>query len=101
MIIFGTKGYLYTLAMLTLVCGRCGNPAAHSLKKRVTKFSLFFIPLFPISTKYVTQCTFCGAGQQISKEQADQLLAQGAQPQQGYGQPAAQPAGQDHQHPTA
>ncbi|SHL57747.1 zinc-ribbon domain-containing protein [Actinacidiphila paucisporea] len=97
MIVFGTKGYLYTLAMITLVCGRCGNPAAHSLKKRVTKFSLFFIPLFPISTKYVTQCTFCGAAQQLSKEQADQLLASAQQPQQQYGQPAVH----DHQHPTA
>ncbi|WP_327289791.1 zinc-ribbon domain-containing protein [Streptomyces sp. NBC_01198] len=102
MIIFGTRGYLYTLAMITLVCGRCGNPAAHSLKKRVTKFTLFFVPLFPISTKYVTQCTFCGAAQQLSKEQAEQLQAgvQG-QPQQQYGQPAAQPSGHDHQHPTA
>lgn len=102
MIIFGTRGYLYTLAMITLVCGRCGNPAAHSLKKRVTKFTLFFVPLFPISTKYVTQCTFCGAAQQLSKEQAEQLQAQTgpqAQPQQAYGQPAAQPS--DHQHPTA
>jgi hypothetical protein len=99
MIIFGTKGYLYTLAMITLVCGRCGNPAAHSLKKRVTKFSLFFVPLFPINTKYVTQCTFCGAAQQLSKEQAEQLQASAQQPQQQpqYGQPAVH----DHQHPTA
>ncbi|MFD6726538.1 zinc-ribbon domain-containing protein, partial [Streptomyces sp. NPDC060131] len=56
MIIFGTKGYLYQLAILTLVCGRCGNPAAHTLRKRVTKFTLFFVPLFPFSTKYATQC---------------------------------------------
>ena len=97
MIIFGTKSYLYALAMLTLVCGRCGNPAAHSLKKRVIKFSLFFVPLFPLNTKYLMQCTFCGAAQQISKEQADQLLAMPAgQPQQ---QPAA-PAAQNQQYPT-
>lgn len=103
-IIFGTKGYLYTLAMMTLVCGRCGNPAAHTLKKQVTKFTLFFVPLFPITTKYVTQCTFCGAAQQLAKEQAEQLQAQAvahAQPQQGYGMPAGQPSGHDHQHPTA
>lgn len=98
MIIFGTRGYLYQLAILTLVCGRCGNPSAHTLRKRVTKFTLFFVPLFPISTKYATQCTFCGAEQRIEKEQAEQLLAQvapaagpGAAPvtpgygQQGYG----------------
>jgi hypothetical protein len=99
MIIFGTKTYLYTLAMLTLVCGRCGNPAAHSLKKRVVKFSLFFVPLFPINTKHITQCTFCGAAQQITKEQAEQLQAvPGGQPQH---QPAGAPAIADHQHPGA
>jgi hypothetical protein len=97
MIIFGTKTYLYTLAMLTLVCGQCGNPAAHALKKRVVKFSLFFVPLFPINTKHLTQCTFCGAAQQITKEQAAQLQAAPAgQPQQ-----QAAPAMPNHQHPTA
>ncbi|MFD8154316.1 zinc-ribbon domain-containing protein [Streptomyces sp. NPDC001046] len=92
MIIFGTKGYLYQLAILTLVCGRCGNPAAHTLRKRVTKFTLFFVPLFPISTKYQTQCTFCGAEQKLTKEQAEQLQAQDASGPggQAYGQPQQQ-----------
>ncbi len=101
MIIFGTKGYIYQLAILTLVCGHCGNPSAHTLRKRVTKFSLFFVPLFPISTKYTTQCTFCGAQQKITKEQADQLLAQNAAGGQGgqpYGQqPQMQPGQQPYQ----
>ncbi|MEU8649322.1 zinc-ribbon domain-containing protein [Streptomyces sp. NPDC048737] len=93
MIIFGTKGYLYQLAILTLVCGRCGNPSAHTLRKRVTKFTLFFVPLFPISTKYTTQCTFCGAEQKLVKEQAEHLQAQaaGGQGGQAYGQPQQQP----------
>ncbi|MFI6687059.1 zinc-ribbon domain-containing protein [Streptomyces sp. NPDC050485] len=86
MIIFGTRRYLYQLAMLTLVCGNCGNPAAHTLRKYVTKFTLFFVPLFPFSTKFRTQCTFCGLEQQITKEQADALLAQPVAPQQTYGQ---------------
>lgn len=92
-ILFGTKGYLYQLAILTLVCGQCGNPAAHTLRKRVTKFTLFFVPLFPISTKYTTQCTFCGAEQKVTKEQAEQLQAQaaGGQGGQQYGQPQQQP----------
>ncbi|MFE7130148.1 zinc-ribbon domain-containing protein [Streptomyces sp. NPDC057638] len=78
MIIFGTKGYLHQLAILTLVCGSCGNPAAHTLRRRVTKFTLFFIPLFPVSTKYSTQCTFCGAEQKLTQQQSDQLMAQHA-----------------------
>ncbi|MFC5637993.1 zinc-ribbon domain-containing protein [Streptomyces bullii] len=93
MIIFGTKGYLYQLAILTLVCGRCGNPAAHTLRKRVTKFTLFFVPLFPFSTKYATQCTFCGAEQKVTKEQAEQLQAQAVS---GHG---GQMSGQPHQQP--
>ncbi|MDW4904139.1 zinc-ribbon domain-containing protein [Streptomyces sp. ADMS] len=78
MIIFGTKGYLYQLAILTLVCGHCGNPSAHALRRRVTKFTLFFVPLFPFSTKYTTQCTFCGAEQKVTEEQAEQMQSGGA-----------------------
>ncbi|MER5428040.1 zinc-ribbon domain-containing protein [Streptomyces sp. NPDC002588] len=77
MIIFGTKGYLYQLAIVTLVCGRCGNPSAHTLRKRVTKFTLFFVPLFPVSTKYLTQCTFCAAEQKLTRDEAERLQAQG------------------------
>ncbi|MBA0051839.1 zinc-ribbon domain-containing protein [Streptomyces sp. AJS327] len=86
MIIFGTSGKTIQLAMLNLLCGFCGNPAAHGLRKRVTKFTLFFIPLFPIMpAKHSTQCTFCGAESEISKENAEQLLASaGGQPQGGF-----------------
>ncbi|MEJ1198071.1 MULTISPECIES: zinc-ribbon domain-containing protein [unclassified Streptomyces] len=99
MIIFGTKGYLYQLAILTLVCGQCGNPSAHTLRKRVTKFTLFFVPLFPFSTKYLTQCTFCGAEQQVSKEQAEQLQTQAVSGQGGPGQAHGQPQQQPYQRP--
>ncbi|QKW09947.1 zinc-ribbon domain-containing protein [Streptomyces sp. NA04227] len=91
MIIFGTKGYLHQLAILTLVCGFCHTPAAHVLRKQVTKFTLFFVPLFPVSTKYSTQCTFCGAAQKVTEPQAQQLQAAGAGPHPGqapaYGAP--------------
>ncbi|MET9494044.1 zinc-ribbon domain-containing protein [Streptomyces sp. NPDC006552] len=78
MIIFGTRGYVFQLAILTFVCGACGNPAAHTLRKYVTKFTLFFIPLFPVSTKFRTQCTFCGIEHQVPKEHAEAMLAQPA-----------------------
>jgi hypothetical protein len=92
--LFGTRTYIRQLAILTLLCGSCGNPAAHSLKRRVTKFTLFFVPLFPLHSKYSTQCTFCGAEQKLPKEQAEQLLAQQAaqhQPQPADGQPSGEP----------
>ena len=98
MIIFGTKGYLYQLAILTLICGQCGNPSAHTLRKRVTKFTLFFVPLFPISTTFAIQCTFCGMEQGVPKEWAEQSQEQaaGAPGGEAYGQ-----AQQAYQHPGA
>ena len=78
MIIFGFRGKVFQLAMVTFVCGNCSNQAAQALRKVVNKFTLFFIPLFPVSTKYFTQCTFCGVENRLTKEQADQVLAMGA-----------------------
>ncbi|MGW8377888.1 zinc-ribbon domain-containing protein [Streptomyces sp. ODS28] len=84
MIIFGTSSKVMQLAMLNLLCGFCGNPSAHALRKRVTKFSLFFIPLFPIApAKHSLQCTFCGGHSELSKENAEQLLQQGGGAPQG------------------
>ncbi|MYS24094.1 MULTISPECIES: zinc-ribbon domain-containing protein [unclassified Streptomyces] len=101
MLIFGTRRYLHQLAMLTLLCAGCGNPAAHALRKRVVKFTLFFVPLFPVSTTYSTQCTFCGVQHKLPKEQAEQLLAQigaqGAAPQGSAPQTVPQPQEQNPQ----
>ncbi|MEV7970086.1 zinc-ribbon domain-containing protein [Sphaerisporangium sp. NPDC088356] len=71
MLIFGFRTLIHRLGVLTAVCRHCGNAAAQVLSKRVTKFSLFFIPLFPVRTKYGTQCTFCGASYDISRNDAD------------------------------
>ncbi|MDT8913799.1 zinc-ribbon domain-containing protein [Amycolatopsis sp. PS_44_ISF1] len=83
MIVWGYRTKLFQLVLATFLCGRCGRPAAHAVLKRVTKFTLFFLPLFPISVKYLTQCTHCGAQNRITREQADQVVAQ----QQGHPQP--------------
>ncbi|HEY2058644.1 MAG TPA: zinc-ribbon domain-containing protein [Amycolatopsis sp.] len=93
MLIWGYRTRMFQLVLATFLCGRCGNPAAHAVLKRVTKFTLFFIPLFPISVKYLTQCTFCGGQNRITREQADQIVAQqqGGLEQQGQGQPGQYP----------
>ncbi|TDC74725.1 zinc-ribbon domain-containing protein [Streptomyces hainanensis] len=76
MLIFGSSTKVLQLAMLNLLCNFCGNPSAQALRKRVTKFTLFFIPLFPIApAKHTLQCTFCGGTQEVSKENVEHLLA--------------------------
>ncbi|MCC3330719.1 zinc-ribbon domain-containing protein [Nocardia abscessus] len=74
--------------MITLVCGRCGNPAAHALRKLVTKFTLFFIPLIPLSTKHYLECTWCGASSPIAAPQIPDLLARADAGAMGPGQSA-------------
>ena len=64
------------LATLVLSCETCGNHAAHQLTKQSRKFSLFFIPLFSIGTKYLDTCTACGRTIEVSKEQAETAAQQ-------------------------
>jgi len=86
MFIWGWRTASTMLATVMFMCQRNGQPAAHHVYKRVTKFTLFFIPLFPINTKYVVECTLCGESRQVSKEDATQIAA------------GADQATQQHQH---
>lgn len=94
MIIFGTRTTVRLLAMLNFVCGRCGNPSAHRIEERVRKFTLFFIPLFPIGGRrtYGT-CTYCGLVTEIDQATRERLLAghENQGPQQVQGGNPAQP----------
>jgi hypothetical protein len=74
LIIFGVRSFAKTLAMLTLVCRRCHNPAAHRLVKRSRWFTLFFIPLVPLGITRHTVCAFCGVAQKVSKADAQRML---------------------------
>ena len=97
MIIWGWRRYVHTIAMITFVCGQCGNPAAHALRRFVTKFTLFFVPLFPVHRRFEVQCTFCGATGKVTRDQAEAMRAQ----PQGQSQPPVpqqQPPGS--QYPT-
>lgn len=83
MIIFGTRSTMQLLAIINFVCGRCHNPAAQRVFTRVMKFTLFFIPLFPISRSYTVDCVYCGQSTAITKEQANSYVefAQNAAPE--------------------
>ena len=71
---FGVREVL--LSTLVFVCETCGNQAAHQLTKRTRRFSLFFIPLFSVGTKYLDSCTACGRVIEVSREQAETAAGQ-------------------------
>lgn len=78
MLIFGLSTKQILLATLVYVCEVCGNNAAHHLVKRVRRFTLFFIPIFPVGTRYVDTCTACGRGLEVPADRAEAAAAQGA-----------------------
>lgn len=77
MLIFGTRRSARQLAVLMLTCPQ-GHPAAHTVTRFVTRFTLFFVPLFRVRTRHVVQCTLCGLSGQVSKDRAEELVSQAA-----------------------
>jgi len=75
-LIFGLGVKEILMATLVFVCETCGNNAAHQLIKRVRRFSLFFIPLFPLSTRYIDSCTACGRVIEVPGDQAEAAAQQ-------------------------
>ncbi len=57
MLIIGFGVTEVLLSTLVFTCETCGNHATHHLTKQTRKFSLFFIPLFSVGTKYLDSCT--------------------------------------------
>nr|WP_221377625.1 zinc-ribbon domain-containing protein [Actinoplanes polyasparticus] len=51
-------------------CEVCGATAAQTLVRRTTKFSLFFVPLFPVrAARHFVTCTNCGRSRAAAREE--------------------------------
>ena len=52
------------------LCEVCGAHAAQTLIRRTTKFSLFFVPLFPVRpARHFVACTHCGRLRGAAREE--------------------------------
>ena len=71
-IIWGTKPSEETLGYTEeqYRCANCGNVAYHRVFKRVSRFTIFWIPTFPLSTEYFCCCPVCRFGQKMEQQQA-------------------------------
>ncbi len=74
-IIFGFRRMLARLGTVFVMCGSCSTPAALALVRTRRWFTLFFVPVIPLGTKYFTTCALCGRATQITKEGADHYVA--------------------------
>lgn len=71
--IFGLRTGVHRLGAPFLVCRHCGNAAAQVITRRVTRFTLFFIPLFPVRVSYAMQCTACAVAYRLPRAEAIRL----------------------------
>lgn len=72
--IVGTRPRARELRMLTMVCWKCSQPAAHRLNETKNHITLFFIPIIPLGKKQTLQCLLCGANQELDDAQTRDVL---------------------------
>jgi hypothetical protein len=78
-LIFGFRTKVHPLGWVAMACQVCGHTGNQFLVREVTKFSLFFIPLIPVRTKYVLECQnpACRSRVKIGAADARRLLDAG------------------------
>ncbi|MDR1003300.1 MAG: zinc ribbon domain-containing protein [Oscillospiraceae bacterium] len=75
-IIWGSRIMRKALAQVGyFTCPNCHNASAHALVRMRTWFTLFFIPIFPIFSRYYVVCPVCGASVQVDRKERDRILA--------------------------
>jgi adenylosuccinate synthase len=75
-IIWGFRTTARQLAVLVARCALQGHNAAHAVVLQRTKFTLFFIPLFPVRSKHLLVCSLCGNAAKLEKENVPAALAE-------------------------
>nr|WP_241984650.1 zinc-ribbon domain-containing protein [Cryobacterium adonitolivorans] len=60
--------------IVSFVCGYCGTLSEQHVVKNSHRLTLFFLPLFPLSTTYSNACTHCGGTTRLSAAQARHSL---------------------------
>ncbi|WEO77051.1 zinc-ribbon domain-containing protein [Cryobacterium sp. SO2] len=73
-LLFGTRASEAVINLVLFVCGYCGVLAQQQVIKRATRFTLFFLPLFPVSTRYVNVCSRCQGSTEVTAAQARHSL---------------------------
>jgi len=67
LLIFGTRAYETLLILVSFVCPHCWVEARQSVVRMATQFTLFFVPLFTVSTRYLVDCAHCGTRTALTK----------------------------------
>ena len=71
-IIWGSKYFTKVIGetVTRYRCSNCNNANPFQIIKQSKWFTIFFIPIFPYSTKYLELCPICGRGSVVTKQYA-------------------------------
>ena len=71
-IVWGTRSKDKDLgqSQVAYECEHCNNVSHYRIFRRRNWFTIFWIPIIPLSTKYFIACPICNFGQQIKKSEA-------------------------------
>lgn len=78
-LIFGLRTKVEVLGLVLMACTGCDRNDSAQLVRERTRFSLFFVPLIPIRTRYRLYCLdpHCGRRTTVSADEARRLLETG------------------------
>jgi hypothetical protein len=79
-IVWGFRSRNKVLGKAAYQCSSCGQNAYHTGVRSTRWFTLFFIPVIPISKKTTARCGACGFQQQIDNKDADRIFTQAKVP---------------------
>jgi hypothetical protein len=73
-LLFGTRATEALLVTVAFVCNFCGQHARQEVFERVNRFTLFFVPLFRLSTRYFVTCSNCAGTTELTRAQVDNSM---------------------------
>ena len=71
-VIYGTRRTNKVLGQVDYPCAKCGKPGHHTIVRSQKKMTLYFIPLIPLGTAFISRCNLCGYQEQVTKEKAQE-----------------------------
>jgi hypothetical protein len=60
LVIFGRRRKELPVGQLALACPKCKRTVFHNAVALKSRFTLFFVPLIPMGTRYLVKCGICG-----------------------------------------
>jgi len=70
--LFGQRWKEEGIGQFSYPCSQCSRPTFHTASVLRGSFTIFFIPLIPLGTRYILRCNICG----LKRKAVDDLLRQ-------------------------